>query len=122
MERKSKVLISIFALAVLFVIGVTFYKFEFKKDYLILGQAACDPEIDSCFYMPCDDTDPTCDPTAPEYYKKIEKKAFNIELCDPSVDGCNPMVCAEDEKDCSIIACSGDNKDEWEECSGPTQE
>jgi len=72
--------------------------------------------------MPCDETDPSCDTTAPEYYKKIEKKAFNVELCDPSVDGCNPMVCTEDEKGCSITACSEDNLSEGEACSKSTQE
>ncbi len=122
MDRKSKILITIFLLVVFLAISTTFYKYEIKKDYLILGQTTCNPLTESCFYMPCDETDPSCDTTAPEYYKKIEKKAFNVELCDPSVDGCNPMVCTEDEKGCSITACSEDNLSEGEACSKSTQE
>ena len=122
MDRKAKILLIIFVLLLIWMVGATFYKYEIKKDYLIVAQAPCNSETESCFYMPCDGSDSTCDPASPEYYKKVEKKAFNIKLCDPAVDGCNPLVCSATEKDCSVTFCSADNLVDGEECSTSAQE
>ena len=117
MDKKSKILFWIFGILIVISIGVTFYKYVIKKDYLVFAQIKCDPQTESCFYAPCEGTD--C-PAQIDYYKKIEKKAFNIEVCDPAVEGCNPLVCKDGEKDCTIISCSTSTLSEGEECSVPT--
>jgi hypothetical protein len=98
-------------------VGVTFYKYGIKKDYLIIGQAPCDQTIESCFYIPCADGDDACDPANVEYYKKVERKAFNIKLCDPMIDGCDALTCAQNEQACSVIPCEENNLSDGEECS-----
>ncbi len=120
MDRKSKILLVIFFLLLIGTVSVTVYKYGIKKDYLISGQAPCDIQTEACFYFPCEEGDDTCNPVEIEYYKKVEKKASNIELCDPAVEGCNPLVCSAGEESCTVTYCSADTVDEGEECSIPT--
>ncbi|MCC7004872.1 hypothetical protein IT397_03075, partial [Candidatus Nomurabacteria bacterium] len=114
MDKKSKILIWVMFVLIIISVAITFYRYVIKKDYIIIGHITCNPKIESCFYVPCDGSD--C-PTEIEYYKKISKKAYNIELCDPSTEGCNPLVCKENEQDCQINTCSLDNLEEGEKCS-----
>jgi len=114
MDKKSKVLFWIFGILLVASIGITFYKYIVKKDYIIMAHISCDPQTESCFYASCEGAD--C-PAQIDYYKIINKKAYNIELCDPAVEDCNPLVCKEGEKDCEIISCSADTLSEGEECS-----
>lgn len=122
MDRKSKILFSVFFLLVMGSIGLTYYKYVIKQDYLIVANAPCDPNSESCFYMTCAEGYDTCSSTESNYYKKVEKKVYNIKMCDPSVDGCNPMVCAEDEKNCTVTTCSVEDLEEGESCSTSIQE
>jgi hypothetical protein len=114
MDKKSKVLFWIFGILLVASIGITFYKYIVKKDYIIMAHVSCDPQTESCFYVPCEGIDCT---TEIEYYKIINKKAYNIELCDSTVEDCKPLVCNNGEKDCEIISCSVDTISEGEECS-----
>ncbi|MGB8815736.1 MAG: hypothetical protein WCC74_00650 [Minisyncoccia bacterium] len=114
MDKKSKVLFWIFGILLATSVGMTFYKYVIKKDYMVLAYVSCDSQTESCFYVPCEGIDCTAEI---DYYKIINKKAYNIELCDPEVEGCNPLVCKEGEKDCEIIFCSADTLSEGEECS-----
>jgi len=114
MDKKSKVLFWVFGVLLVISIGVTFYKYVIKKDYIIMAYIGCDPQIERCFFVPCEGED--C-PAEIDYYKIINKKAFNIELCDPETTGCNPPVCKDGEKDCEIILCSEDTVSEGEKCS-----
>jgi hypothetical protein len=116
MDRKSKILLTVFLLLLIGTISVTVYMYGVKKDYLVSAQASCDPSTESCFYLPCAEGDDTCDPANVEYYKKVEKKASNLELCDPAVEGCNPLVCTDGEKGCTVTYCSADTLDEGEKC------
>jgi hypothetical protein len=117
MDKKSKILITLFLLLLIVVVGFTLYKYGVKKDYLIYGSSPCDPQVESCFYYPCEEGDDSCNPDEIEYYKKVEKKAFNIERCDPAVEGCNPLFCAENEDNCVVILCSENTIDDGETCS-----
>ena len=121
MDKKSKILLIIFSLLLIGSVGFTVYKYGIKKDYLIVGQSSCDPKNESCFYIPCAEGDITCNSTDIAYFKKVEKKAFNVELCDPAVTGCNPLVCTKNEKYCTITYCSTKTLDDGEECSTSTQ-
>jgi hypothetical protein len=121
MDKKSKILLILFLILLIGSVGLTIFKYGIKKDYLIYGSSPCDPQIESCFYYPCDEGDNSCNLDEIEYYKKVEKKAFNIERCDPAVEGCNPLICAENEDDCKVTYCSEDNIDEGEVCSSISQ-
>ena len=120
MDRKSKILLTVFLLLLIGTISVTVYMYGVKKDYFVSGQASCDPAVESCFYLPCAEDDDTCDPANVEYYKKVEKKASNLELCDPAAGDCDPLVCSVGEESCTVTYCSADTVDEGEECSIPT--
>ena len=116
MDKKSKILMWVFIFSVCISVGITYYRYVIKKDYIIFVHVECNPEVDSCFYYECEEGDSECEI---EYYKKIEKKAFNIELCDSESPDCKPLFCAEGEKDCTITNCSVDNVEEGEKCSVP---
>ena len=117
MDKKSKILFWVFGILLIASIGITFYKYIVKKDYIIMTQISCDPQIESCFYVPCEGAD--C-PAEIDYYKIINKKAFNIEICDSEALDCNPLVCQDAEKYCEIISCSSEVLSEGEECSTTT--
>ena len=117
MDKKTKILFTVFALLLIASIGVTFYKYMIKKDYLIFAHVECNPQEESCFYIPCEEGDSECDPTAIEYYKKITKKAFNVQICNTEDENCNPLFCSAGEKDCKITSCTPDNVEEGEACS-----
>lgn len=117
MDKKSKILMWIFVGALIISVGVTYYRYVVKRDYIIFAHAPCDQTIESCFYTPCEEGDTECVPADVEYYKKINKKAFNIELCDSENPECQPLVCQPNEKDCEITSCSEDNIEEGEACS-----
>jgi hypothetical protein len=117
MDKKSKILTTLFLLLLIVIVGFTIYKYGVKKDYLIYGSSPCDSQVESCFYYLCEEGDDTCNPNEIEYYKKVEKKASNIELCDTANEACNPLNCEQGEKDCIEIFCSDDLLDEGEACS-----
>ena len=116
MDRKSKILIVIFALLLVGSVSLDLYKY-WTKDYQIYGFAPCDPQIELCFYYPCEEGGDSCSSDEVDYYKKVEKTASNVELCDPNNDDCNPLVCDENETGCHIVLCSEDTLDEGEMCS-----
>jgi len=117
MDKKSKILMWVFIIALIISVGVTYYRYVIQRDYLIFAHAPCDPKTESCFYYECEEDDLECEI---EYYKKIEKKAFNIELCDSEDPECQPLVCKEGEADCEITSCSEENLEEGELCSVAT--
>jgi hypothetical protein len=114
MDKKSKILVWVFVIALIISVGATYYRYVVNRDYIIFAHVECDPKIESCFYTPCEGID--C-PAEIEYYKKINKKAFNIELCDSENPECQPLVCQPNEKDCEITNCTADNVEEGEVCS-----
>lgn len=83
MDKKSKIIISLFfGIAVVSVI-LTYYKIMIKKDYLISAETGCDPETDKCFARTCDPKiDETCsgDPNERVFYYKIVNKNYGKML------------------------------------------
>ncbi|NQV88000.1 MAG: hypothetical protein HQ402_00400 [Parcubacteria group bacterium] len=117
MDKKSKILLAVILLVALVAIGYTFYRYVIEEDYLITADASCDPETESCFYIPCEDSD--CS-TNIDYYKVVTKKAFNVSLCDPADSSCDALVCKSGEIDCTVTYCTPDNISDGEECSTAT--
>lgn len=116
MDRKSKILLWIIIIILVISVGVAFYKYVIKKDYTITTHLNCDPNTESCFYVPCENSD--CS-TETEYYKLINKKAFNIDLCTDTSQNCEPLVCKNGEEGCEIISCTSDNVSGEKKCSIP---
>ncbi len=99
---------------VLVSICITYYLYEVKKDYLVYVNIDCDPSSERCFYIPCEDEQCSKDI---EYYKKISKKAYNIDNCDLSLPDCKPMYCLDGEGGCLITSCSEDVLEPGEVCT-----
>jgi hypothetical protein len=105
MTKKTKILYFFTLIIVFFVVVITFYKIFILHDYLISYEVSCDPKIESCFVVVCDEeTGEGCDiDDSEKYYKLVEKKAFNAVKC--SSDDSNCLSCQEGETDCIAIFC-----------------
>jgi hypothetical protein len=122
MDKKSKILIVVFALLILGSVGATYYRIFVKRDYIISAQTDCDPLEENCYVWECDpnatDESEKCtgDPEKDIwYYKIINRKAYNIPLCDPNSEECEALTCSEGEDDCEMKNCDP----EADECRTP---
>lgn len=129
-SRTEKLFIWFFIILICCSIFFTFYRFIVQKDYLIEGEADCDPTTEKCFIWQCTPdssvNDEACTGNAEKdiwYYKLVQKKAANIPLCNPDEDkNCKPLACVPEEKDCMEIFCNEQNKiDQKAECNDPIQ-
>lgn len=130
MDKKSKIFLALFFLAIFISVGVTYYKIIIKRDYIVEAQTDCDPETEKCFVWECDPNsnidgekcvgDPEKDIW---YYKIISKNAGWIPLCDPNKDeNCQALVCADGESDCGYTLCDEETKKEQGvECGDPEE-
>lgn len=109
MDKKSKIFFIVFFLLIAGSVGVSYYKFIVKRNYIVEAQADCDPYVKKCFVS-------VCDPSAGEectgnpeedtsYYKIIHRNAQNIPLCDPKEEGCDALACPSGEAECEITFC-----------------
>lgn len=113
MDKKSKVLLWVFALLIVASVGVTYWRIMIKKDYVIEAQVDCDPYVDECFVWECDPESTvegeacTGDPESDIWYFNVARRnASKIPLCDPGTDeSCDPWTCEENEKDCETVFC-----------------
>lgn len=111
MDKKSKVLYSIFFTIVITSIGITFVKYFVLKDYEIRMNIPCNPQNESCFVYECEDGEMDCEENGEgvmvQYYKVLQKKAYNLPSCMKDPDSCEnrTLVCAEDEELCEIFFC-----------------
>jgi len=125
MDKKSKIFFVVFFLLIATSIGVTYYRYMILHDYMIEGEATCDPYTESCFIYVCDpeaDGECTGDPVEDtSYYKLVDRNAKNIPLCDPADESCDTSVCLEGESDCSYTLCDPETVAEGEECNDPEQ-
>ena len=105
MNKKTKILYIVTLTFIFFIVVITFYKVFILHDYLISYEVSCDPSVENCFIVECDqETGEGCDVSDSEkYYKLVEKKEFNAIKC-PSDDS-NCLLCQKDETDCTITLC-----------------
>ncbi len=132
MENKDKkssagnrIFYIVLTLLILGSVGVTFVKIVILKDYQVIAETSCDPQIEKCFVYVCDPaSDSSCSVVESErtsYYKMVSKKAANIAICEATVEklGCDgELSCIENEKSCSYTFCDPNNLIEGESCSG----
>ncbi|MBP9751695.1 MAG: hypothetical protein KBD19_02440 [Candidatus Moranbacteria bacterium] len=125
MDKRSKILLAVFAVAIFLSIGISFYKFMVVRDYIIEAQVDCDPAVEVCFVWECDpeseEEGMMCTGNPEEdasYYKVIRKNAMNIPVCDPRSEECEPIACMNDEPECEYVLCKEGNEDGIA-CSNP---
>lgn len=119
----SKALFLIFIAALIFSVGLTFFKFFILRDYTIQSQVECDPYTEVCFTYHCDPTAEECsgDSVADtSYYKLLDRNAKNIPLCNPAEESCASLACPEGEVGCVITFCDV-SVDETAECTNPEE-
>lgn len=124
MDKKSKVLLWIFALLIAVSVGVTYWRIMIKKDYIIEAQADCDPALETCFVYECDPEAEECTGNPEEdiwYYKIVRRNAANIPLCDPADENCEALTCPEGEAECEMVLCTDETKEEDQICNDPEQ-
>lgn len=120
MDKKSRVLLWVFALLIVASVGVTFWRIMIKKDYVIEAQVDCDPYENECFVWECDPASTVegeaCTGDAESdtwYFNVVRRNASKIPLCDPETDeSCDPWTCGENEKDCEAVFCDETNMEE----------
>lgn len=114
MDTKSKLLITLFIVAVLAVTAWKYYVYVIRHDFVVYDQIECDPSIESCFAYECEENDEECD-NAP--FKKIERSAMSTTPCPNHKEGaCETVACSESEKSCTEILCTEDALEEGETC------
>jgi hypothetical protein len=119
MDKKSKILIALFFAIVLISASFTYYKIVIKQDFIISGEADCDPNIERCFARPCGEDNECRDPTAKfSYYKIVNKNFKNVE-CGVDNENCRVLTCNQEEKNCDSVLCNGQNMKKGEECNDP---
>lgn len=125
MRKKANVifvfLVIVFAVSVFY----AFLKFFVLRDYMVYGEAECDPSAQSCFVYTCDPTTEECADDPEEdtsYYQIVSKNAQNIFVCDPQAQECPELFCTSGEKDCEVIFCTEEaalEQGESVKCSNP---
>lgn len=124
MDKKSKILLWVFALLIAGSVGVTYWRIMIQKDYIIEAEVDCDPTLETCFVYECDPEAEECTGDPEEdiyYYKMIRRNAANIPLCDPADENCEALTCPEGEDECEIILCSEETAEEGQVCNDPEQ-
>jgi len=128
LDRKSKIFFLIFAILILVSVGVTYYRYMVKRDYIIQAQIDCDPTTENCFIWKCDPNSMVegeeCTGVPDKdiwYYKVLHRNAKNIPNCDPKDESCTAYVCGDGEKDCADVLCAPANVLKGEECNDPVK-
>ncbi|HMP85081.1 MAG TPA: hypothetical protein PKE08_00225 [Candidatus Paceibacterota bacterium] len=99
MDKKSKILLLILVLSLIYAIGSSYYRFYISKDYQVTVEISCDPETEKCFVYEDEETGEV------SYYKIINKNASNILICDQDSENCSEPICEFGESNCEIIEC-----------------
>lgn len=104
MDRKSKVLLIVLGLLIIWSVWATYDRVIIKRDYLISLQLPCDTVIESCFVSEFEDEE--TGQMITDYYKIIEKPAYALPACQPADAEClSAVTCAPEEPNCQIIYC-----------------
>lgn len=117
MKTKTKVLVLLLVVFMLFSIGAKYYKFAIANDYYISAAVACDPETESCFVWDCSiEEDEDCDQSP---YMYMYTHASELSECNPyENDNCPDLTCPAESTTCEMIPCSLDELGEDEYCIG----
>ncbi|MEK7602281.1 MAG: hypothetical protein AAB472_02245 [Patescibacteria group bacterium] len=70
-------------------IASTGYFFFYSKDYDVMVETACSPDMENCFHRDCSAEDSECPPNGYEDYKVYAIKAYDFASCE--ADTCNAL-------------------------------
>lgn len=100
---------------ILLLIGASWYRFMYARDYTISYEGFCDPYTSSCFEY-CEDDE--C--LEPFHYTWVERNAAIVfEMCGELVLDCEGVdVCNDGEVGCSVSYCEPESG----ECENLTEE
>jgi hypothetical protein len=116
MDRKTKILLGIFALIIVLVTMLVYFRFYIERNYIISSEVDCDPDLEACFVRTCEED---CEvPGEVTYYKLRSVNASQLPLCDPHEEECPDILCQETAS-CHETLCSPDTVPEEEFCSEP---
>ena len=113
--NKDTILAGIFFVLFFAVIGTSFYKYFYTKNYDYLVEASCDTSIESCFFRDCTNPD-DCPPNGLSEYKAYYVNAADFAQCadnsckaecEAGSISCTPIACDESVGDTCSIAMSG---------------
>lgn len=109
-EKKNRIFWVVFILLIIFVVADTYVRIFLQKDYMLLIEVQCNPELESCFaHTPADlckdSDDQNCiQNTESEYYKILHKKAATVpNYCERNSEGvCVELYCSDSDsvEDC----------------------
>lgn len=127
MDKKSKILFSLFGILIVLSVSASYYRFIVLHDYIIEAQVDCDPSSERCFVWECDPSiegECTGNPDEDTWYFKIaHRNAKNIIECDSDDKECLPFVCLEEkEESCSETLCTEETVatySTYESCTNP---
>lgn len=112
---KSKVLFVMGAAIIIASLFMVYNRYIVSRDYDLLIQVACDPQLESCFVGECDhENDSRCEGEATRYYKVAFKKAYEFP----------PAECTENDHGCRVFDCSANSQaflDIADKCSSSQQ-
>ncbi len=127
-DLRSKIFFIALAILVLVSLGITYWRYIVKADYIIQAQVDCDPETDACFIWECDPESleewERCTGIPDEdiwYYKIVRRNAKNMSNCDPQDEECDAFACQPGESECEEIFCAPEDESTGELCSDPEQ-
>lgn len=121
-NKSNVIFFVIFFLLIFASIAVTFNKFVIKKDYQIIAEVSCNPQVERCFVYECDSEIEECTGNPEEdvsYYKYVSKNAGTIYSCERTRQkiGCNEeLSCLRGEAKCFYTYCDSNNLQEGEKC------
>jgi len=113
-DTKSKLFIGLFLVLIVASGCWKYYKFFIIRDYVVVTTISCDPSLESCFVLECEDDSEGCEPVP---YKKMDTYAYLTPPCDPYTNqACPEPVCVEGGEECTVTLCSEKNLEEGEMC------
>jgi|SRR3989344_3338570 len=101
MDRKSKILLSILIVLIIWSVWATYNRIFIKLDYLTSVEVPCDPFSKICFVY-----EPEEEGTDPTYYNIVEKPAYSLPICNTDDAEClESITCFDGETNCKITYC-----------------
>lgn len=104
MNKKTKIILIITSILILIVLLINYYKIFIIHNYKISFEVPCDPNIENCFVLECDqDAIDDCTNVPNEYYKLIERKVSGVNVCKENDFDC--LACKEEDSECNTVLC-----------------
>lgn len=116
MDKNGKIILVIIVILLIAVTGFKYVQFFVNRDFTFVTLVSCDPAIEKCFRISCEDCVlPGVAFSDGSPYKYIELPASHVPQCLEDVT-CSDFQCPESDAECITTYCSEDILEEGEEC------